>query len=309
MQAPILKSLTVATPLGLTSNVTTTRAVPLSNQSDPLSLATQTDTLVINGRTYTSTYTQATRLLSTTTPAGRTSTVTLDTKGRVIQEQVTGLEPVAYTYDTSGRLATITQGTGVNGRISTLSYNSKHELTTIQDPLLRNVGFAYDLAGRITTQTLPDTRTIGYAHDANGNVTGITPPGRPVHSFAYTPVDLESNYDPPAAGFTPKHTQYAYNLDRQLTLATRPDGQTITLGYESTGGWLSTLALPGSQVTTYAYRATTGTLSSITAPGSTPSYAYDGSLLKSTTWTGAVAGSVSRNSSNGVSNCMIKRPS
>lgn len=179
MQAPILKSLTVATPLGLTSSLMTTRAVTLTTPNDPLSLATQTDTLVINGRTYTSTYTQATRLLRTTTPAGRLSDVTLDTKGRVVQEQVTGLEPVVYSYDTQGRLSTIIQGSGVNARTSTLSYNSKHELTNIQDPLLRNVGFAYDLAGRITTQTLPDTRTIGYAYDPNGNVTGITPPGKP----------------------------------------------------------------------------------------------------------------------------------
>ncbi len=50
MQSPILKSLTVATPLGLTSNVTTTRAVTLSNQSDPLSLATQTDTLATSNK-------------------------------------------------------------------------------------------------------------------------------------------------------------------------------------------------------------------------------------------------------------------
>ncbi|MFO0700343.1 MAG: transposase [Nitrospira sp.] len=176
--------------------------------------------------------------------------------------------------------------------------NSKHELTNIQDPLLRNVGFANDLAGRITTQTLPDTRTIGYAYDANGNVTGITPPGRPIHQFNYTPVDLVSNYNPPDTGFSPRNTQYAYNVDRQLTTVTRPDGQTIQLGYEPTGGRLSTLTLPGSQVMTYAYGATTGTLNSITAPGSTLSYTYDGSLLKNTTWSGTVTGSVGRNYDN-----------
>ncbi len=298
MQAPILKSLTVQTPLALTSTLTSTRAVTLTNPNDLLSLATQTDTLVINGRTYTSTYTQATRLLSTTTPAGRTSTVTLDAKGRVIQEQVTGLDAVSYTYDSLGRLSTIMQGSGGTARTSTLTYNSKNELTNIQDPLLRNVGFVYDLAGRITTQVLPDTRQIGYAFDGNGNVTSITPPPGPAHTFAYTPVDLESNYTPPDAGFSPRNTQYTYNLDRQLTLVTRPDGQTIQLGYEPTGGRLSTLTLPGSQVTTYAYGATTGTLSSITAPGSTLNYNYDGSLLKQTTWTGTVAGNVSRNYDN-----------
>src|SRR5207244_12665846 len=58
---------------------------------------------------------------------------------------------------------------------------------------------------------------------------------------------------------------------------------------------LSTLLLPGNLVTTYAYDATKGTLTSITTPNSTLSYAYDGSLLTSTTWAGTVAGSVSRN--------------
>jgi hypothetical protein len=45
MQAPILNSLTVQTPLALTSTLTSSRAVTLANPNDPLSLATQTDTL------------------------------------------------------------------------------------------------------------------------------------------------------------------------------------------------------------------------------------------------------------------------
>jgi len=83
-------------------------------------------------------------------------------------------------------------------------------------------------------------------------------------------------------------------LDRQLTLVTRPDDQTIQLGYEPTGGRLSTLTLPGSATITYGYSPTAGTLSSITAPGSTLSYTYDGSLLTQTSWSGSVSGSVSR---------------
>ncbi|MGH7164136.1 MAG: RHS repeat-associated core domain-containing protein [Nitrospiraceae bacterium] len=297
-----MKSLTVQTPGGLTSSLTTTRVVSLSNPTDPLSLATQTDTLVTNGRTYTSTYTQATRLLSTTTPAGRTSTVALDAKGRVAAEQVTGLEAVSYSYDAVGRLSTITQGTGVDARTSTLSYNSKNELVSIMDPVGRTVGFAYDLAGRVTTQTLPDTRTIGYSYDANGNVTAITPPGKPAHTFAYTPVDLEATYSPPSplageGGGEGGPTRYTYNLDQQLTKVTRPDSQEMGLGYEA-GGRLSTLTLPGSQVVTYAYHPTTGNLSTITAPGSTLSYAYDGSLLTQSTWSGTVSGSVTRSYDN-----------
>jgi len=139
---------------------------------------------------------------------------------------------------------------------------------------------------------------VALPYDANGNVTSITPPGRPAHTFAYTPVDLESDYSPPAAGFTPKATSYSYNLDRQLTLVTRPDGQMLQLAYEPTGGHLSTLTLPGSVTINYGYNATTGNLQTITAPGGTLSYAYDGSLLTTSTWSGTVAGSVTRSYDN-----------
>ncbi len=97
MQAPLLSSLEVSTPGGLTSTLSTARSITLSNPEDPLSLATQTDTLVINGRTYTSAFDQTARLVTTTTPAGRTSQVALDAHGRVVQEQVPGLEAVSYT--------------------------------------------------------------------------------------------------------------------------------------------------------------------------------------------------------------------
>ncbi|MGH7164326.1 MAG: hypothetical protein ACREIS_02235 [Nitrospiraceae bacterium] len=129
-------------------------------------------------------------------------------------------------------------------------------------------------------------------------MTSLTPPGKPAHTFSYTPVDLESSYDPPNAGFTPKNTTYTYNLDRQLTLVTRPDGQTMTLGYEPTGGRLSTLTLPGSVTINYGYHATTGNLQTITAPGTTLTYAYDGSLLTATTWSGTISGSVTRSYDN-----------
>jgi RHS repeat-associated protein len=140
---------------------------------------------------------------------------------------------------------------------------------------------------------------VGLPYDANGNVTTITPPGRPAHTFSYTPVDLEQTYDPPDVGLPIDTTQYSYNLDRQLTLVTRPDGQTLQLGYEPTGGRLSTLTLPGSQVTSYTYSATTGNLSTITTPGGqTLSYTYDGSLLTQSTWSGTVSGSVTRSYDN-----------
>ncbi|HEV8713074.1 MAG TPA: Ig-like domain-containing protein, partial [Candidatus Binatia bacterium] len=293
MQAPVTRELKVITPSGLVSTLTGSRTVTLSDPLNLLSLLTQTDVSTLNGRTYTRRYTAATKTLTTITPAGRQSSVTLDAQGRIVQQQAAGLATLEFAYDSRGRLSLLAQGS----RSSTLSYNPQGFLAGLTDPLARTTSFAYDPAGRVTTQTLADGREIHYTYDANGNVTSITPPGRPQHSFSYTPVDLEQEYDPPVvSGGGSGLTLYTYNADRQLTHITRPDGQAVILNYDNAGR-LSSQVLPQGQIG-YGYD-TVGRLATVTAPdGGTLTYTYDGSLLKSSTWTGIVAGSVSRTYDN-----------
>ncbi len=129
-----------------------------------------------------------------------------------------------------------------------------------------------------------------------GNVTSILPPSRPAHAFGYTLVNFEAAYTPPAVDATSPTTTSAYNPDRQPTLVTRPDGQTLSFGYDA-GGRLSTLTQPRG-TTSLAYASTTGQLTTLTAPdGGTLAYTYDGALVTSETWGGPpgdVAGSVGR---------------
>ncbi len=172
---------------------------------------------------------------------------TLDALGRLVQLHAAGLEPVSFAYHLRGRLMAITQGTGVAARVTTLGYDLQDRLVSMTDPAGRTVQLAYDLADRVTSQTLPDGRQIGFLHDANGNVTSVTPPGRPAHGFSYTPVNLDAAYTPPAVDATSPTTTSAYNVDRQPTLITRPDGQTLALGYDA-GGRLSTLTQPRGTV-------------------------------------------------------------
>lgn len=286
MQAPLTSSMTITTPGGLTYSYGEARSVTLSDENNPLSIVIMTDTKTINGKTFTSFYDASLRKTNTTTPVGRQRFTLLDAKGRVYQEQFAGLNAVTYGYDDKGRLISITEG----GRTTTINYDSLNQISSITDAAGRTVGFAYDLAGRVTQQTLPDGRIIAYTYDANGNVTSITPPGRPSHNFTFDPRDLETYYNPPDIGIGTVSTQYAYNLDKQLTQITRPDGQAISLNYDS-GGRLSTMTMPSGQLT-YSYNATTGNLSSVAAPGETLSYSYDGSLLTGQAWSGAVTGSV-----------------
>ena len=105
---------------------------------------------------------------------------------------------------------------------------------------------------------------ISYTYDKNGNVETITPPGRPAHIFTYTDVDLQEDYEPPNVGTSVNNTTYAYNLDKQLKLITRPDGKTISYNYDD-GGRLDILTIPRGQ-TTYTYDETTGNLRLIKAP-------------------------------------------
>lgn len=288
MLSPTPTALNVTTPGGKNGALTSTRTATLSNPTNPLSLTSQTDTATFNGRTATRTYNGSTRTYTDTSPASRTRTTTLDTQGRVTQQQQGTLTPTQFAYDTRGRLSTRMQGT----RSSIMTYDTLGRLATITDPANRVVHFQYDDAGRVTRQTLPDLREITYTYDPNGNVTSIAPPGRPPHVFTYTAVNQEKDYTAPSVnGGGTQQTQYTYNADRQLTLITRPDGQGVQLAYDSAGR-LGTQTLPTGQIT-YGYAPTTGNLTSVaTASGQTVHYTYDGSLLTQSQWTGPITGNV-----------------
>jgi RHS repeat-associated protein len=289
MLAPVVQQMTTTTPGGLKFNLKVARTATLADTADPFSLITQTETVSINGRPYTSTYTAATRTWVEETPAGRVVTTTIDAQGRVVYEQVAGLAPAAYSYDSRGRLITATLGSGAEARTVTFAYDSAGYLASVTDPLNRTASFEYDRAGRITRQALPDGRVISFTYDLNGNLASLAPPGRPAHAFDYTPVDLVSRYRPPDVNPGGDDTLYTYNPDRQATRITRPDGQTIGAGYDSAGR-LNALTIARG-VLGLTYDASTGNLASIQAPGGIGlAYAYDGSLNTGTAWSGPITG-------------------
>ena len=140
MQAAIPKSLTTTTG-GLTATLTTQRSVTLTDPNGPLSLTSQSDTVQLNGRTFTSVYNAAAKTTTNTSAAGRKATATIDLQGRVTQAQMSSLPPASYSYNTRGRLASIAQGIGNETRTASFSYNSTGYLDTLTDPLGRTVHF------------------------------------------------------------------------------------------------------------------------------------------------------------------------
>ncbi|WP_367154822.1 RHS repeat-associated core domain-containing protein [Methylomonas sp. HYX-M1] len=289
MQVPIIKS-AILTTGGVTSTVSSSRSVSLGNSENPLSLTSMIDTLTVNGSVFTSTYTAATKTYDHKSAENRQASVLVDELGRTSQIRITGLHSENYAYDEYGRLSTVTQGSDDAERKVSYQYNDDGYLASVIDPLARKISYSYDNAGHITTESLPDGRQIAFEYDENGNLTSITPPGRPAHIFKFTDVDLNDEYTPPDLGEGDESTVYAYNLDKQLTKITRPDGNALNLTYDSAGR-LAGLTVPEGDFI-FAYNAS-GQISSVTTPDSGKlEYTFSGSLLTQTAVTGVVAGSV-----------------
>jgi YD repeat-containing protein len=297
MLAPLILSETATTPGGLTQSIAEAQSATLDDPRNPLSVQALTDTITVNGQAYTTTFDAATNSITSTSPAGRQTVTTVDSLDRPVKEQVSGVDPISYVYDAQGRLVSVTQGTGTGARTLTADYNADNTLGTITDALGHTVHLAYDAAGRVTQRTEANGQVIGFSYDDSGHLTSLTSPGRPSYTFDTTPIDLVSTATAPGVGDGSSQTLFAYNLDRQLTRETLPDGQTVDLGYDS-AGMLRTVDLATGQLR-YTYDVATGNLKSMTAPdGIAMSYAYDGGLLTGTTWSEPVAGSVGRTYDN-----------
>jgi len=283
MRAPISGGSTVVAG-GHTMNLTHAQTLTPA-AANPLVVASMTDTLSINNRTWTTSYDGVSRTAVLTTPEGRTQTSTTDNRGRMVSFAQPGIAPASIGYNAFGFVGSIQQGS----RTSSFGYDNLRQLISVTDPIGRTAGFAYDNAGRVTDQTRPDGRVIHFTYDANGNVTSVSPPSRPEHGFTFTPENETSTYTPPVVP-TGGATQYAYNLDRQPISILRPDGKTVSLGYDA-GARLSTLSITRGMYQ-YDYNAA-GQLGQITAPdGGKIAFGYNGPLLTSATWSGAVQASI-----------------
>jgi RHS repeat-associated protein len=297
MQTPVLKDLVIQTPDGRTLDLDGSR----QTIGGPLNLQSQTDTLSVNGRTYTTVFDGSTDRFTTTTPQNRTTTTEIDDQGRPTRSEAPELHPATTSYLTDGRIQQERAGPDnepSEQRVWQYAYESGSGLLdSITDPMNRTTAFDYDAAGRVTKQVMPGNQQILFDYDANGNLRSVSPPSRPAHVFDHNAVDLVSSYDPPNVGFTPT-TTYEYNHDQDLDRIVRPDGREITFAYESTTRRLDYVTLPSGQVN-LGYDQNTGNVSSITAPGSESiALSYDGALPKREVVSGTVDGSVSRTYDN-----------
>ncbi len=266
--------------------------LPTNDDGDQLPPVTdQTDTVTVNGRATSTTYSAASSTVTTTTPEGRTFVAVLDSYGRVSEAQAPGLLPVDATYDARGRLSGVSQGTGPQQRTSAVSYDPDSGFVkSVTDPEQRETRYERDAVGRVTKTTLPDLREIHFTYDLDGNLTGVTPPTRPQHSFDHNGVSQVSEATAPPVGGQLTVTQYSYNRDHQLKTVTLPDGRQIEIGYDDKGRPGAVTSPSGT--TSYSYDGT-GKLATIAAPGDVAiGYTYDGPWLSAVNVGGPFTASV-----------------
>ncbi len=297
MQSPVTRSMTMTTPGGLTFQLQEQRTAILNTPDDLFSLKSFTDSLSVNGKNWTIAYDASTHTSTFTSPEGRTEVSAFDERGRLVRRQIGDLEPVNYQYDERGRLILISRGAGTDARTTTSEYGPGGSVSRLTNALDETARLSYDALERVESLTLPDSQAIGFSHDGDGLLSGVTPPGRSAHVTDYAPTGLPSALVPPPLGTDTTSRKIVYNADRQPTRVTRMDGRAFEFDYDSAGR-LTGLTGPRGRIA-YAYDPVTGHLVSVTDPdGSALSYAYDGALATSETWSGPVAGSVSRTYDN-----------
>jgi RHS repeat-associated protein len=222
--------------------------------------------------------------------------------------QLTTLEGTVYRFDSSGRIASITDDHGLKttygynaeGRLATItdpsaqtltfSYNGSNHITLVKDSTGREVKFAYSAAGDLETATDALGGVTKYAYDSQHRLTSITDPRGNVI--------LKNTYDGQGriveqrdgledlwkleykAGETivtePRGGQLKYGFDSQSRVVSETDqlGHTTTTGYDAAGN-VDEVLRPGGAKWSLGHDAA-GNLTSIEDPeGGERSFEYD----------------------------------
>ncbi|MDZ7858414.1 RHS repeat-associated core domain-containing protein [Sphaerotilus sp.] len=219
-------------------------------------------------RTWSSTYDSLGRLTASRNPLAQNSTI-----------QYTGNDPrpvrmtspsgrvVTLAYDSRGNLTSTTDPAGAN---TAIAYNARGDVTAIRNALGQQTSIAYTASGLPTQVTDPLGRSSTMTYDALGRVATATNAAGETTRYAYDALDRVTRVTDPMS----QVTAFTYDAAGRLTSVTDAKGSVTQYEYDAFGRRSAEIA-PDSRRTSYAYR-TDNLLSSITWPDNTSiSYQYD----------------------------------
>jgi RHS repeat-associated protein len=284
-------SIAVQSPSGLGFRQSATRAFTLLDPENPLSVETLTDTTIVDpntGANYVSSYQASDRTFTLRTPAWRQHTMGLDAAGRLASSRRGELLSTGLSYDSKGRLASVTQG----DRARVFGYGTDGMLGSVTDPSGNTTALGRDAAGRVTAQTFADGQVAHFGYDGAGRLGSITPPGRSAYVLEHTATGQLARYTAPAVPEGgASRTELVHDADGRLRQVKRADGIAIDLAYD-TAGTLRSASFANGTIS-YTHSPATGQLAGVDGPdGEQLSFAYDGHLPVSETSSGSPSGTV-----------------
>ena len=195
------------------------------------------------------------------------------------------LFPVVYEYVPSGLAAGKILRVTVGTRVTEYAYDAAGELQSITKPTGVTTFDLRDAVGRVTQLTMPGSRVLQTTYDGEGNAVSVIPPGGMSHGFGYSDAGPLASYTAPAAGATPRTTEYTYDQDELLANVTSTDARynkTVTrdgLGRVTGVQW----GMAPPRILAFTYANGHETSANVTSSGMTLSRTYDGSLLSAET--------------------------
>ena len=245
------------------------------SSSDILNLESETQTQSINGNVWQKLYNGTEQKWTYQSPLNRTQSLTYNSFDQIIESQLNNYQPTQYSYDAKGKLIRIEQGP----RISEMTYDNLDRVSHYKNALNETSQFTYDANGRVLSKILADGRVFRYSYDVNGNLSGVKPSGQPWHYFTSNAFDLIASYIAPLVDIATQ-TTYEYNLDKQMTKITKPDGTIVQFNYGSTTSLLNSIQTPEGLYT--RQYTNLGLPSNIQSPqGVVSEMTYNGELIAS----------------------------
>ena len=177
---------------------------------------------------------------------GRATRTTYDTRGRVSTVTHPDGTRVEFGYDLAGRLQIVKDALG---RESRTFYDAYGRVDASQDPARNQTRSTYDLMSRPTALIDAEGRTTGFEYDGYGRVTHTTYPG----------------------GATEMAT---YDRDGRVSSTTNRKGVTTTFSYDGLGRLVRKTYSDGSPAVSFSYDVM-GRMTSASNAADTLSWTYD----------------------------------
>ncbi|CAM98516.1 putative rhs related protein (plasmid) [Clavibacter michiganensis subsp. michiganensis NCPPB 382] len=189
------------------------------------------------------------KITSIVDSTNRTTTYTRNGAGQLTKVEKPGGAVTAMTYDTTGRLATLTVPSAPGTTTITFGYNTAHKITKITQkstsPTHGNkadvvTNFAYNSGNTVVTN--PNGKASTYAYDNQGRVTSTKDPLNRTKAQTWTAnSDVQTSTDALGSGSTPGNgTKFQYDGLNNATKTELPTGAAASAVYTAGAGCAST---------------------------------------------------------------------